>query len=217
MSDSVEFDPDETGPYIPRASRPHRVPADRRGAFPHLAVAPRPSRLHRLLPALYCLGMLGIGGVTGAVFGWSWREPPAAKTTPDPPRVEKNTSPSEHLSRTERTEVERLTLERAYTAISDGWRGVLKIEDGNALTVANNRAALGSGEGFTVLPPGDYLVIAYTRDRDRNEGVGLAGDLHYGCFPFVWKRGLAKDSVPPPKTIRALRITSGRRVTAVEP
>lgn len=216
MSDIVEFDPDATGPYVPRDAQLHRAPTDRRSAFPRLAVAPRPSRLHRLLPAACCLGMLAIGGIGGAVLAWSWREPPAAQATPDPPRIEEKKS-REHLSRTERAEVERFTLERAYTAIGDGWRGVLKIEDGNALTVANNRAALGSGDGFTPLPPGDYLVIAYTRDKDRNEGVGLAGDLHYGCFPFVWKRGQAKDATPPPKVIRALRIATGRRVTAIEP
>lgn len=99
--------------------------------------------------------------------------------------------------------------------LRDGWERELIVEDGTALTVKNNRAAVGSKEhGFEYLDRDDvYPVIAYRVNREKTFGYGIAGDFLTRPFPFIW---IGKEQ-PPPSSIERLSIPSGRQVVALPP
>ncbi|TSC64665.1 MAG: hypothetical protein G01um1014106_16 [Parcubacteria group bacterium Gr01-1014_106] len=200
--------------YDPLASTSMHVSTERRR---HWARRLAQSQQGKILLALL-LALLT--GVTGGMLLQRRRQnvPPSVEPVhASPPaldtrRFAERRNEKESLLRQGRREGKQEGREEMLSTIQQGWRGILIIEDEIALTVANNRAALGSNMGFTVLEYGSYPILVYTADKDGTFSVGIAGNPPGPCFPFLWRKG----KIPPPDNPQALNIQGGRRVTVVK-
>lgn len=139
--------------------------------------------------AVITLGVLGLL-LAGVLLGYGLRVWHVLQTEPDLP-----SPPAEAQTR---VEPPRGTL----------CPGIAVIEDSTVLSVTNNRAAVASKHGFTIIPYGEYTVTSYAVSADGTAGMGMAGDALR--FSFVWVKG----ENPPPRTLRTLEFVSGRRVAA---
>ena len=149
-----------------------------------------------------------VGGI-GFLLGRSTASPAASFLGADERRVLTREDHQRELAAAVQRAEEGATL-HLQESLAQHWR-ILKVEDGVAMTIRNNRWAAAGAKDFRTLPLNLYPVFCYvTPENDKRLGVGIAGNPRTDCFVFLW----TGSGVP--KNPRFINFTKGRTVVADE-